>query len=191
MYKILRNVHLAAGLFASVTLAGYGLSALQMAYPFYQPEPQETEWTIEAIPDAVAGNARDLAAWLMAGQHLRGELTETTTGEGTMALTIGRPGTSYRIDYLQQERRAHVTSRVESAIGLLAAIHQTRGLDHDDWVTNAWGGLLLLGAIALVVLASTGLVMWFKRHDDRRMGALLLGMGLVWGATSLVLLRIG
>lgn len=189
MYTLLRNTHLGAGLFASIVLVAYALSALQMAFPLYRPEPTISEWTIDAIPDLVAGSPRDLARWLMDEHGLRGELTEATPGAGTIGLSIGRPGTSYDVEYAAATRTAHVTTTVDNAVAMLSALHQVSGVAHEDGGTRAWGWLLLSGSVALLLLAATGVVMWFKRHDDRFVGALVLGAGLAWGLTLLILVR--
>jgi hypothetical protein len=93
------------------------------------------------------------------------------------------------VQYDPQTGSGRVTTRALNAVGLLNRIHHAHGISHEYWVNNAWGWMLFVVSVALLVLAATGIVMWFTRHDDRRIGALVLGAGLTWGLTLLVLMR--
>ena len=63
MYRLLRNLHLGAGLFAAVFLVAFGLSAAQMAWPIVVP-PQRTADHDVTVPDSVEPTPRALALWL-------------------------------------------------------------------------------------------------------------------------------
>ena len=186
MYRWLRNVHLAVGLFSAVFLVGFGLSAAQMAYPIYRPGPSESTTTIQ-VPAGYQVNARGFARWLMDEHGLRGDLTRVNTSGSTLSLTIDRPGTTHQVEYDLRVGSARVTTRVQNAVGMLNRIHHTRGIHHDYWATNVWGWLLLLVSIMLLVLAVTGIVMWFKRHEDRLLGAIVASVSLAWGLLLIVM----
>lgn len=190
MYKLFRDVHLIAGLFGSVFLLAFGLSAIQMAYPIYSLQPTETVTTVE-VPPQPATSPRDLARWLMDQRDLRGDLTEVTVENGSVILSIVRPGTTHRVEYDPRLHSARVTTRVLDAIGMLNRIHHIGGIRHDYWAINAWGWFLFVVSLSLLLLAITGVTMWFARHDDRRLGTIVLGAGLTWGLTLLILIRMG
>ncbi len=189
MYKLLRNIHLAAGLFASVLLVAYGLTALLMAFPFYRPEPRVSESSVGSVPEDLASSPRALARWLMDEHGMRGDLIEAAATSSGLRLTIARPGTAHDVEYTSATRVAYVTTRVDNAVGMLIALHQVRGVSHEDGGTRAWSWLLLSGSVALLLLSVTGVVLWFKRHDERRIGAIVLAIGLAWGLTLLALVR--
>lgn len=188
MYRLLRDLHLIAGLFSAVFLLAYGLSAAQMAYPIYRPRPTETARSIE-IPREIEW-ARPLARWLMDEHDLRGDLAEVETGTASLSLTIVRPGTVHRVVYDPATGRARVTTGVLNAVGMLNRIHHVGGVWHEYWAINAWGWFLLAVSVALLLLAVTGVIMWFQRHRERRVGTVLLAAGLCWGLTLLVLVRL-
>src|SRR5687767_3815755 len=186
MYQWLRNVHLAVGLFSAVFLVGFGLSAAQMAYPIYRPSPTESTTTIP-VPAGYQINPRRFARWLMDEHDLRGDLTKVNTSGSTISLTIDRPGTMHQVEYDLRLGSARVTTRAHNAVGMLNHIHHTHGIDHDYWATNVWGWLLFLVSILLLVLAVTGIVMWFKRHEDRLLGTIVASAGLAWGLLLIVM----
>jgi hypothetical protein len=188
MYVMLRNLHLAAGSFAAVWLLAYALSAAQMACPLCQLTPTETVTTID-VPDGVATSPRAFARWLMTRHGLRGDLTNVAATNASVALTIVRPGTTYRVELDQTIRAARVVTATFGAIGMLNRLHHVRGVEHDYWVINAWGWLVPVVSIALFILASSGVVMWFQRHRARRLGTIVFAAGLAWGVTLLILIR--
>jgi hypothetical protein len=187
-YTLLRNLHLGAGLFAAVFLFAYGLSAAQMAYPIYRLQPRETV-TIIDVSDRIDTSPRALARWLMDRHGLRGSLTEVSDSGGVTALTIARTGTTHRVEFDEAARTAEVKTSTHNAVGMLNRIHHVRGLGHEYWATNAWGWFLLVVSASLLLLAGTGVVMWFTRHRERRVGGVVLAAGLTWGLTLLVLIR--
>lgn len=188
MYRLLRDVHLAVGLFGSMFLLALGLSAVQMAYPIYRLRPTETVTTTD-VPAGVDTSPRALARWLMDARDLRGDLTEVTIASDSVSLHIVRPGTTHDVEYDPRLHSARVTTRVLDAIGMLNRIHHIGGIRHDYWAINAWGWFLFVVSLSLFVMAVTGVAMWFARHDDRRLGTIVLGVSLTWGLTLLILIR--
>jgi hypothetical protein len=187
-YKRLRDLHLILGLFSAVSLLGYALSSALMIFPVRTPWSTKTERRIE-VPQGIDTAPRPLARWLMNEHGLRGELTDVGVTESTVALTIARMGTFARVEFDGRTRTASVTTRVWNGVGMLHHLHETSGLWHDYGPANAWGLSLLALSVSLLVLAVTGVVMWFARHRERRIGAVFLGVGLTWGLALLILIR--
>jgi hypothetical protein len=105
-------------------------------------------------------------------------------------LTIVRPGTTHDVVYDVATRTAHVSTRVMNAVGMLNRLHHVRGVRHEYWAINAWGWFLFVVSVGLLLLAGTGVVMWFQRHRERRAGAIVFSVGLLSGLTLLVLVRL-
>jgi len=189
MYRWLRNIHLASGLFSAIFLVVFAATAAQMAYRLLGPNSSETTTTID-VPAGFQVNPRAFAWWLMEQHDLRGDLTNVTTNGAVVGLTIVRTGASHRVEYDSHQNSARVTTTSRNTLGMLNRIHHARGIAHEYWAINAWGWMLLVSSIALLLLAATGVVMWFMRHEDRRLGALVASVGLVWGLTLLVLMRL-
>jgi hypothetical protein len=188
VYVWLRRVHRAAGLFSATFLAAYALSAAQMAYPIYRPQPAVTAFDI-GTPSEIDATPRAVARWLGDSQGLRGELRDVESDGNGFAITVATIGTTHRVQFDAASRTLHVITRRQNAVGMLNRIHHVRGIDHDSGALNAWGWLLASASVLLLVLATSGIVMWFARHAERVTGAIVLGVGLAWGLTLLILMR--
>ena len=187
-YRLLRNIHLAIGLAAAVPLLAYAVSAAQMAYPDYRLTPTETRETFD-LPPGVETTPRPLAQWLMDARGLRGDLTAVSTSKGFVSVTIVRPGTSHVARYDDAHRSVTVATTRFGTLGVLNRLHHAAGLSHDYWAIDVWGWLLLCLSVALLIIAVTGVALWFVRHETRRVGAVVLAAGLLWGGFLLLLVR--
>jgi len=188
MYKLLRNLHLLAGLFAALFLGAYALGAAQMAYPLYRPAPAVTATDL-TLPENINPTPRAVARWLWDTRGLAGELRDVEHDGTGFSLTIAKIGTLHEVRFDPARRMAHIETRAHNPIGMLNRIHHIGGVSHGYWAINAWGWLLASASVLLLVLASSGVVMWFTRHRERRAGAVVLAAGLLWGLTLLVLMR--
>jgi hypothetical protein len=189
MYRWLRNIHLAVGVFTAIFLLVFGATAMQMAYRLPGPDTTEATTTID-VPAGFQANPRAFAWWLMERHGMRGDLTNLNTTGAVIELSIMRTGALYRVEYDSRRNSARVTTFSRNTLAMLDRIHHARGIAHEYWAINAWGWMLLTTSCALLVLAITGIVMWFKRHEDRVVGAMVTTIGLVWGVTLLALMRL-
>jgi hypothetical protein len=188
MYQLFRNIHLILGLFSSVFLLAYGLSAAQMAYPIYRPRMHETKSEL-TIPAEVELAPRPFAKWLMDHHDMRGDLQSVETSSTSITVSILRPATQHRATVDLSSRRAEIVTGRSNVIGMLNRLHHTGGLWHEYWPINAWGWFVAVVSIFLLIIPATGVYMWFKRHRERKLGTILFAAGLLWGLTLLVLVR--
>lgn len=187
-YRALRNTHLGAALFATLLLAIYAASALQMAYLPGRPESTVTTREL-AVPAGVDAEPRRFALWLMTEHDLRGELVEVDDRRGRLRLRLDRPGTVHRVVYEVSARTASVETERFGAVWMLNRLHHTAGFGHDDWRLDAWGALVLAGSLALLLLAASGLTMWLLRHRAQRGSTALFVLSLAGGLALLVWVR--
>ena len=109
--------------------------------------------------------------------------------ESGFSLRLVTVGTSHTVEFHTGTRQAHITTGRHNAVGMLNRIHHAHGVNHAYWATNGWGWLLAAASVLLLVLAGSGVIMWFMRHRERRAGAVVLVAGLAWGLTLLGLMR--
>jgi hypothetical protein len=189
-YVALRNAHLGAALAASAFLAAYAASAVQMAYFRARPEPERSSLELE-VPAVIGDEPRAVARWLMVEHGVRGVLTEVDARRGgEVRLRLERPGTSHRVAFDPATRRARVATQRWSAVWALNRLHHAAGLAHGYRPLDLWGAAVLLASIALLTLAASGVALWFRRHRERRAGAVVFAAGLVWGVGLLVWIRL-
>jgi hypothetical protein len=190
VYTALRNVHLALGLFSSLFLLAYGVSAFEMAHsPLFRWTKAEKSESSLSIPAAM--NPRQLAKHLMEEHDLRGDLMKVETTSIALRLEIVRPGVVHRVEVDTTAGTAVVKTEKGDLIRTLNRIHHLSGMWHEYWVINAWAWLLLLVSIALFGTGASGLYLWIKRTAERRIGTVLIAVSLVWGGSLLVLVRLG
>ena len=183
MYRYLRNTHLFLGLFCCFFLLMYGVSSVQMSHNrWFNNQPRVTE-----SQSAVHGvNAREVANELMA-RGLRGELAAVTPTPAGANFRIVRPGTIYEISWAKG--MAQIRTNEANFMGMLNRIHHIGGLWHEFTLVNVWAFFVGLVSVALLILGVTGIYLWFKIHQERLIGSVLLALGLGWGLTLLVLIR--
>lgn len=188
MYRWLRNTHLLLGLFTFAMVLMYGLSSIVMVHRDWWPwkyEPSEKTVSLEAgLPDG-----RAVARALMKSHGVWGDLAQIGQTEGGMRVQINRPGNVTEAVYRTATGDTHLKIQRAAFGGMLAALHHARGWTHESIWMNLWGVLVGLVSIGLMVLGVTGVYLWFKIHDERVIGGILLAASLGFGLSLVVLIR--
>ena len=189
MYRLMRNIHLILGLVFVLFLLVYAGSSLRVAQRNWFPgQPARVESRVKVDP-SVASSGRALGLALMSEHGLRGELFRVQDAEEGYSLVIHHPGTNHQVRYSRQSGEAVISTLRQNFVGMLMALHVTYGLWHDDWLSNLWGVFLLLLSIGLFLIGATGIYLWFKTYEERVIGSVLLGAGLAYGITFMILTR--
>jgi len=188
MYRLIRNSHLFLGLFSFLFLMMYGFSAVQMAHPEWfsnKPLVNETAETIAPMMDA-----RQASRVLIDKYKWRGELGQVTVRREDIVFRVLRPGTVYEVTYAPVSGATKIKTNVANWIGMLNRIHHIGGLWHEFSLINVWSGFVALVSVSLILIAFSGICLWFKLHKERLIGSVLLAGGLIYGLGLLVLLRL-
>ena len=127
-----------------------------------------------------------VAAELMA-QGMRGELAQVSVTKEGANFRIVRPGTVYEVVWAGGT--AQVRTNQANFMGMLNRIHHIGGLWHEFTLVNVWAFFVGLVALALLILGATGIYLWFKLHQERVIGTVLLALGLGFGLSLIVLIR--
>ena len=188
MYRYLRNTHLYLGLFCCLFLMMYGISSVQMAHNrWFSSRPKVAEVHFSLAPQAT--DARIVARELIDRYGLRGELGPARVTAAKLSFNLTRPGTVYQVDYAPASGDTMVRDNHAGFIGMLNRLHHVNGLWHDYWLVNLWGGFVALVSVALIVLGITGIYLWFKIHQERVIGTVLLIVSLGYSLTIMILAR--
>jgi len=190
MHRWLRNLHLFAGLFSAIMTLQYGLSTLFMSHRswFGEPKPLISEASY-SVPAGSAGSARSLALHLMDVHGLRGELRQGRETENGFVLRLALAGIQHDVEYSRASGQAKVKTTRRDSRQTLIAIHHMGGVRFSNWVNNAWGVLVGAVSVGLIVLAVSGIYLWFKLKRERTAGALILAASLVYSLTLIAILR--
>jgi hypothetical protein len=189
MFRLMRNVHLILGLLFFFYALLFAVSSLVIIYrPWLKPTRSEQEQTVRVAADR-AQTPRDLALELMQNQGLKGDLRDIKQEGETVRFVIARPGTSSDVKYAASTGEAKIKTRREGFLETLVHLHTNHGFWHGFMPANAWSLLSLLGSVGLFLLGATGIYLWFCHHEERVIGFVILGLGLIYSLTALVLSR--
>lgn len=190
MQKWIRNTHLFIGLISLPFLLMYSLSAAQMAHrKWFKPNPTITNATF-SIPGAEAADGRALARTLIARGIVRGEVQRVQAKPNGFEVRLVRPGTVQDITYDRASGQAQVHTSTSDIVFMLNRLHHIAGTHHKDPMTNVWGVALGLVGALLMLLAASGIYLWFKMHGEFVVGIVLLTLSLGFGAGMIYALRV-
>ncbi|MEW5979842.1 MAG: PepSY-associated TM helix domain-containing protein [Acidobacteriota bacterium] len=189
MYRLLRNTHLLLGLFFFTFVLMFGVSSVRFSHRDWFPANAIESQTVLDVPSATPWEPRTLAADLMQSNGLRGGLQQIRDTADGFRFNITRIGTSHQIHYDRAKGQVRIETKVQPFMAMMNAMHQTFGMDHGYGWNNFWGFLMLLTTIALLLLSLTGIYLWFKMYKERLVGAVLLLVGLSYGVSLVVLMR--
>ena len=181
-------MHLLLGLFAFLFVMMYGVSSVQMAHNTWfnlKPLVNQTSEKIEPML-----GARKAAHLLMDNYGWRGELGQVTTRREDLVFRVVRPGTVYEVTYAPASGETKIKTNVASWMGMLNRIHHIGGMWHEYSLINVWSVFVALVSVSLIVIALSGIYLWFKIHKERLIGSLLLAGGLIYGLGLMILLRL-
>lgn len=100
-----------------------------------------------------------------------------------------RLGTVHSVTYFRDRGEALVETRDSGLLGVLNRLHHTAGFWHESPALKAWGVLVAITSAALILLAATGIYLWARLRNERRVGAFLLAAGLMYSLTLVWLIR--
>ena len=190
MYRLMRNIHLILGLAALLFLGVYLISSVRFAHGRWFERDLTTTKSDIAVTADLAGSPRKLASWLMDERDMRGNLMQIQRKDfGAYSMIIRRLGTRYQIEGAPDRTAVTVTTQRQGWAGMIAGMHIGHGFWHDYWLHKVWAALALLSSLALLLLGASGIYLWFKTYDERRIGTALLLIGSAWAVTSLILVR--
>lgn len=186
----MRNVHLGLGLVFVLMALVFAVSSLVIIYrPWISPKPVDTESTVLLKGDALE-NPRAAALFLMTSHGMKGELRQIQEQGDRVRFRIVRPGEASDVSYQRSTGEAKIKTRRFGVLETLVQLHTNHGFWHDYVPANLWAALAFFTSAGLLLLGVTGIYLWFAHHEERRIGSVLLGFGLVYGIVTLVLTRL-
>lgn len=178
-YSLLRTIHLMSGLVALPFLLMYGISAVQMAHSkWFNLKPSVT---VSAPTNLEVGlSPSDVAQRLQLRGDIRGKLP---------AFRVLRPGVVYEVTYDAVNGKAGVSTSRATPLRMLNRLHHAAGLWPGFLPLKVWGTAIGFVSFATVLLALTGLLMWWQRSQERKPGVALIAVNLAFATVVLILIR--
>ena len=185
MYRTIRTLHLILGLVSSLFLLLYAVSALQMAHRV-KLHPTITEDDI-SLPAGM--QARPVALQLMNERSIDGEIGPVQSNPSGFRFNVARPGAQWTVTYQSTTGQTHLHTERRDFLGMLNRLHHLNGLRHEDQTLNAWGWALAIVSVSLLLLGLSGVYLWFRLHNERTVGSILLAANLIVSLVLMVTLR--
>ena len=189
MFRLMRNLHLGLGLIFVLMALIFAVSSLVFMYrPLFGITTRVSETSIQLSPEAAA-SPRAAARELMTRHGLKGDLREIRE-QSVVRFRIVRAGEEAEVQYTPAIGAAKIKVRKHGAFDTMVQLHINHGLWHDYAPMNFWAAISLFTSVGLLLLGGTGIYLWLAHHNERRIGGILLGFGLVYGVVTLVLTRL-
>ena len=187
MFRLMRNVHLALGVAFFLVALLFAVSSLVFIYRPWFPSGQERSSVDLQLQSGA--DARTVGYELMRSHGLRGELRNVRSQDGQILFMIWRPGTQVDVSYSPASGNTKVATRRFNVYETLVQLHTNHGFWHDFFPANLWALLSLLVSIGLLVLGASGIYLWYKHPQERKVGTVLLALGFIVPVVALVISR--
>ncbi|GIX05973.1 MAG: hypothetical protein KatS3mg115_0376 [Candidatus Poribacteria bacterium] len=197
MYRLLRELHLYVGLFFSPFLSIYAISAVLFNHLWAPPPAEEQAKTVRIALETLPPDGESLAQAraLMRQLHLSGEVEWIhRRGDRWTNIRVVRPHESLMIEVDAQNQEAIVRTIPEGARRVLLFYHRMPGphlvkVRRNWFVVRAWGWIADATVYAILLMTTTGLLLWWLLKAERTAGLLALGLGvLTFGGLVIALL---
>ncbi len=176
--KLLRRIHLYAGLFLAPWVLMYALSTVAMNHRavFNNGRAVGPQWekrverTFDGVfpPDAtVQLQARTLLAWLeMDGAHT----ARWQPKQGALVIQRQRMMDPVRITYTPADKRVVVKGQTGNTSALLERMHRRRGFERDYPADDVWAFVVDAFIVAMLFWVVSGLWLWWLMKATHRLG---------------------
>lgn len=189
MYTKLRSLHLFLGLLMSAFLFAYGASAFMMAHSlafgWAYPKPQGRQIAVDLPPQP-----KLIIDKIRAQEDLHGDLIDVKTSSLAVRFIVERPGTRYEVGYDLRKKTADIITLEGGIWYTLDRLHHTGGIYHDTPELRAWGWVVFIASILTVIVGLTGVLLWFQRNKERRVGGMIFIISFIFAGGLLFLVRV-
>ncbi len=194
--KLLRRIHLYAGLFLAPWVLMYAISTVAMIHRalFDDGNAKGPQWEkrVERAFDGVfpqdapvSLQARTLLAWLeLDGAHNARWIPE----QATLVIQRQQMIDPVRITYTPADKRVVVEGQAGKTSALLERMHRRRGYERDYAADDVWAFVVDAFIVAMLFWVISGLWLWWQMKATRRLGfAFALGGAAVFALYALYL----
>lgn len=194
--KLLRRVHLYAGLYLAPWALMYALSTIAMNHrALFQDKGEATpQWHTRsehvfrgAFPTDAPPQlqARTILAWLgMEGAHN----ARWQAQQGTLVIHRQRLVDPVRITFTPSDNRVIIEGQHPKASALLERMHRRRGYERDHAADDIWAFIVDAFIVVMLFWVLSGFVLWWQMKATRRLGlAFALGGATIFAFYAAVL----
>jgi len=184
MLSLIRDIHLAVGLFCTPFVLAYALDGVRVNHgSVYPKDAVKSEHTCAVSASEPEAIARELdERYGLPGKYW------PPGDDGKFSINAPTAGHTVRYDAVTHSVR--VTTERPRFFSLATNLHFAAGVHHRDPAINGWGWLVVVVSAAFVALGVTGLWLWIPRLRERRLGLLFLTVSVGYCALCLAWIRL-
>jgi len=184
MLSLIRDIHLALGLFCAPLVLAYAMDGVRINHPrFYPKDATKSEQTYPVSasePEAIVSELNE--RYGLVGRYWPPD------SEGKFSIIS--PTANRTVQYDPATHSVRVETERPRFFSLATNLHFAAGVHNKDTAMNAWGWLVVLVSAAFVALGVTGLWLWIPRLKERRLGLLFLTVSVGYCALCLAWIRL-
>lgn len=184
--RLNRRIHLYLGLVLLPWVMMYGLSSLIISHQsWFRPDkPPAWEPLFERpyqrpIPDVSGEALRPIAREILRENGLDGAFYAQRPNPNTLQITRHTFFDLTRLTYSIREQKLRAERQVAPRNQLLVRMHFRGGYHQPTFLDKAWGAIVDLTCVAIVLWILSGLIMWWRLPRLRLWGSLALGGGVL------------
>lgn len=183
---ILRRTHLYLGMLLIPWLMIYGLSTLMFNHgeyfrPLRPADPQfvslwEKDYTLpHPITDT---NLREVVAQLLADNGLQGAFGAQQKGN-VLNITLQNFLQPTKLNYNLVTKKLQAEKKKFAWVEVLQRLHFRAGYNGSSLLANVWSVIVDVFCVTMLIWILTGLYLWWKIRDSRRLGWLTIAGGML------------
>ena len=178
-YELIRKIHLYASLTTLVFFAMYLITSfMMMHHDFFHPgEAEKFTEEFEVSANDISDENWDL---FLSEHGVHGkQVRERTSEEGDLIRDYDSPQSHYKLTIAANRQSVSIETMNRNTAGAVIGFHRLRG--YEGPITYLLYAFMLdVTAIALIVFALTGIILWLNVLKDKRWGWATLAFGMVY-----------
>jgi hypothetical protein len=180
-HKLIRKIHLIASMIMLSFMLVYVTTGIFMINHdlFTMPEIEVNQFTMP-VEKPMKGDPENYANYLKKTLDLKGRIFYRQEKNENWQFNINHPAKSYQITLTPTQDTLHIkeSSQQMTLYMVLHRIHILRGFE-GGWAYTAWAVMYDTSCFAMILFATTGIIMWFRRRKQFRHGLWYLLAGIL------------
>lgn len=183
---ILRRTHLYLGMLLIPWLLIFGLSTLMFNHgDYFRPlRPADSQfvplWEKDyTLPHPLTDtNLREVVAQLLADNGLRGAFGAQQR-DNALNITLQNFLQPTRLTYNLNTKKLRAEKKKFAWVEVLQRLHFRAGYNGSSLLANVWPVIVDVFCVTMLIWILTGLYLWWKIRDSRRLGWLTIAAGML------------
>ncbi|MDH3650041.1 MAG: PepSY-associated TM helix domain-containing protein [Saprospiraceae bacterium] len=185
-YRLIRKIHLYAGLSTAAVLTMFVLTSYQMIHhEWFNHDTQKESILITIDSDLVSEND-----WrsLLDQNRIKGRLVrESQNNNGDRIREYASAAGSSKVIVFANKNEAEIVRTSKRTVDAIIGIHRQRGYG-GPMQYSVYALLLDIVGLSLIIFSVTGIIMWFKLLKNNKIAWIIFVSGFIYFLITIILL---